>query len=63
ETYIHSRGDECIFFPKFHCKLNPIEMFKYHYCEGKKKTFKDAKEAAPCFLQECPKEVIQHFIN
>ncbi|KAF8220977.1 hypothetical protein L208DRAFT_1415828 [Tricholoma matsutake] len=27
------------------------------------KTFKDAKEAAQHFLEECPKEVIQHFIN
>ena len=26
ETYIHSRGHECIFLPKFHCELNPIEM-------------------------------------
>jgi hypothetical protein len=28
-----------------------------------KKTFKDAKEAAQRFLEECPKEVIQRFIN
>jgi methionyl-tRNA synthetase len=28
-----------------------------------KKTFKDAKEAMQRFLEECPKEVIQHFIN
>jgi len=26
ETFIHSRGHECIFLPKFHCELNPIEM-------------------------------------
>ena len=26
ETSIHSQGHECIFLPKFHCELNPIEM-------------------------------------
>jgi hypothetical protein len=26
ETLIKSRGHECIFLPKFHCELNPIEM-------------------------------------
>jgi hypothetical protein len=38
---------------------------KYRYWEVEKKTFKDAKEAADSerFLEECLKEVIQHFIN
>ena len=36
---------------------------KYRYREVEKKTFKDSKEAAQCFLKKCPKEVIQHFIN
>ncbi|KIJ93463.1 hypothetical protein K443DRAFT_112033, partial [Laccaria amethystina LaAM-08-1] len=26
ETVIREAGHECIFLPKFHCKLNPIEM-------------------------------------
>ena len=26
ETLIKGRGHECIFLPKFHCELNPIEM-------------------------------------
>jgi hypothetical protein len=26
ETFIRSRGHECMFLPKFHCELNPIEM-------------------------------------
>jgi len=26
ETLIRKSGHECIFLPKFHCKLNPIEM-------------------------------------
>ncbi len=29
ETFIHSRGHECIFLPKFHCELNPIEMVHF----------------------------------
>jgi hypothetical protein len=34
ETVIREAGHECIFLPKFHCKLNPIEMvspiFRHH---------------------------------
>jgi len=26
ETLIKEAGHECIFLPKFHCELNPIEM-------------------------------------
>ena len=26
ETLIKAAGHECIFLPKFHCELNPIEM-------------------------------------
>lgn len=26
ETLIRKAGHECIFLPKFHCELNPIEM-------------------------------------
>ena len=26
ETLIKKAGHECIFLPKFHCELNPIEM-------------------------------------
>ena len=28
ETFIRSQGHECIFLPKFHCELNPIEMVR-----------------------------------
>jgi hypothetical protein len=28
ETLIRSAGHECIFLPKFHCELNPIEMVR-----------------------------------
>ena len=29
ETLIQGAGHECIFLPKFHCELNPIEMVSY----------------------------------
>ncbi|EDR06923.1 uncharacterized protein LACBIDRAFT_299288 [Laccaria bicolor S238N-H82] len=62
KSFIKSRGHKCIFLPKFHCELNPIEMYwgwcKYHYCEVEKKTFKEAKEAVNKYLESCPKEVI-----
>ena len=29
ETHIKKAGHECIFLPKFHCELNPIEMVCY----------------------------------
>ncbi|KJA14630.1 hypothetical protein HYPSUDRAFT_98697, partial [Hypholoma sublateritium FD-334 SS-4] len=67
ETFIKSRGHECIFLPKFHCELNPIEMYwgwcKYRYREVEQKTFQDAKDAVKQYLEACPTEVIRHFIN
>ena len=36
---------------------------KYHYCGVEKKTFQDAKDAAKEYLEACPTEVIQWFIN
>jgi len=32
ETVIKEAGHKCVFLPKFHCKLNPIEMvFIFHF--------------------------------
>ena len=33
ETLIKGAGHECIFLPKFHCELNPIEMVSNYYTE------------------------------
>ncbi|OJA13487.1 hypothetical protein AZE42_08411 [Rhizopogon vesiculosus] len=67
ETLIKKAGHECIFLPKFHCELNPIEMYwgwcKYRYREVPKKTFEDAKRCAEEQLDACPTEVIRRFIN
>jgi hypothetical protein len=34
ETLIKGAGHECIFLPKFHCKLNPIEMVSKFGLDG-----------------------------
>jgi hypothetical protein len=34
ETLIQEAGHECIFLPKFHCELNPIEMVSIIYIVG-----------------------------
>ncbi|KAF8578106.1 hypothetical protein K439DRAFT_1363037 [Ramaria rubella] len=65
ETIIKEAGHECIFLPKFHCELNPIEMYWgwIKYRQVPKKSFKDAKKAAFEALDSCPVDVIQWFIN
>ncbi|KAF8590727.1 hypothetical protein K439DRAFT_1611845 [Ramaria rubella] len=67
ETIIKEAGHECIFLPKFHCELNPIEMYwgwiKYRYRQVPKKSFEDAKKAAFEALDSCPVDVIWQFIN
>lgn len=34
ETLIRNAGHECIFLPKFHCELNPIEMVSRHHANS-----------------------------
>ncbi|ESK81211.1 hypothetical protein Moror_2257 [Moniliophthora roreri MCA 2997] len=65
ELKIEQAGHYCIFLPKFHCELNPIEMgwVKYRYWEIPKKNFQEAKDAMLECLDSCPTDVIQRFIN
>ncbi|KIK32812.1 hypothetical protein CY34DRAFT_110837 [Suillus luteus UH-Slu-Lm8-n1] len=67
ETLIKKTGHLCILLPKFHCELNPIEMYwgwcKYRYRETPKNSFGEAKKAAEHFLNACPLEVFHCFIN
>ncbi|KIK51468.1 hypothetical protein GYMLUDRAFT_181408 [Collybiopsis luxurians FD-317 M1] len=67
EKLITESDHYCILLPKFHCKLNPIEMYwgwcKYCYRQLPKKTFQDAKDAAFKYLSACPTDDIHHFIN
>ncbi|KAL4255827.1 hypothetical protein AB1N83_013423 [Pleurotus pulmonarius] len=67
EELIRKAGHECIFLPKFHCELNPIEMYwgwcKYRYRQIPKRTFEDAKQAALQCLNSCPTDVIRRFAN
>ncbi|KZT63123.1 hypothetical protein DAEQUDRAFT_680923 [Daedalea quercina L-15889] len=67
ELKIKARGHLCIFLPKFHCELNPIEMYwgwcKYRYREVYKEKFEDAKRVARECLDACPVEVIRRFFN
>lgn len=67
ETLITGAGHLCIFLPKFHCELNPIEMYwgwaKYRYREIRKTTFQHAKDVAIEKLNACPLEAIRRFIN
>ncbi|KAE9392941.1 hypothetical protein BT96DRAFT_967294 [Gymnopus androsaceus JB14] len=67
ETLITEAGHNCIFLPKFHCELNPIEMYwgwvKYRYRQVPKVKFQDAKDTALEYLNACPVDVIRRFIN
>ncbi|EAU92024.2 hypothetical protein CC1G_06011 [Coprinopsis cinerea okayama7 len=67
EQIIVDAGHLCLFLPKFHCELNPIEMYwgwvKFRYRQMAKPNFEAAKKAALSCLNACPKDVIRRFIN
>ncbi|TFK79205.1 hypothetical protein K466DRAFT_579249 [Polyporus arcularius HHB13444] len=67
ELTLKEAGHACMFLPKFHCELNPIEMYwgwaKYRYREVVKTNFEHAKRVALEALDSCPVEVIRRFIK
>ena len=60
EEYIERHGHLCMFFPKYHCELNPIERVWCHakkhtraYANGKINTL---RKIVPEGLESCSKE-------
>ena len=51
EDYIERRGHICMFFPKFHCELNPIERV---WCQSKKYTRAYANGTITCLRKIVP---------
>lgn len=66
-TTIEARGHKCVFLPKFHCELNPIEMFwgfaKGRYRQVKKSSFAMAQEEAVKALDSCTQDTMRRFCN
>lgn len=65
QHYIESRGHVCLFLPKFHCELNPIEMLwgyaKYRYRNVTDGKFSTAKTLVPQCLDMCDVLTIRRF--
>ncbi|KIK79804.1 hypothetical protein PAXRUDRAFT_160287, partial [Paxillus rubicundulus Ve08.2h10] len=59
---IEGFGHMCIFLPKFHCKLNPIEFFwgqvKKYLCDNCNYTFDTLKTNMPIALNSVPVNII-----
>jgi hypothetical protein len=67
ETLIEGRGHKCLFLPKFHCELNPIEMYwgyaKARYRQVKKTSFDHAKKEVVKALDACVVDTLRRFCN
>jgi len=66
-SVIKGRGHKCLFLPKFHCELNPIEMYwgygKTRYRQVQKSTFEEAKKQVPIALDACQTDTLRRFCN
>jgi hypothetical protein len=67
ETLIEGRGHKCLFLPKFHCELNPIEMYwgyaKAQFRQVKKTSFEHAKKEVVKALNACSTHTLRRFCN
>jgi transposase len=67
EELITERGHKAVFLPKFHCEINPIEMYwgysKTRFRQVKKVSFPDAKVKVIEALEACSIETIRRFCN
>jgi len=65
EETIESHGHKVIFYPKFHCELNFIELFwgaaKQYTCENCDYTFKSLEKTVPLALNSVSLEKIRKF--
>ncbi|KZP15171.1 hypothetical protein FIBSPDRAFT_921259, partial [Athelia psychrophila] len=67
QHYLESRGHKCLFLPKFHCELNPIEMLwgyvKYRFRNATDGKFPTARELIPQCLDLCNVHTIRIFFR
>lgn len=67
QIVIESAGHKCYFLPKFHCELNPIEMYwgwaKIRLRALADGTFPTAKKLVPELLDSCPTRTIRAFFR
>ncbi|KAJ2922656.1 hypothetical protein H1R20_g14444, partial [Candolleomyces eurysporus] len=67
QIIIEERGHKCYFLPKFHCELNPIEMYwgwvKIRYRTLADGTWKRAKDLVPELLNSCETKTIRAFFR
>ena len=67
EEKVEQRGHICLFFPKFHCELNPIEC---NWCHSKKEARKYAngsivrlRQIVPSALDSVSIELVEKFFR
>ncbi|KAF9494269.1 hypothetical protein BDN71DRAFT_1393551 [Pleurotus eryngii] len=67
QLIIKQAGHKCVFLPKFHCNLNPIEMvwsqLKQYFCKRADGTFPTAKKLVPECLDAVTTINICHYFQ